>query len=82
MTRRAPAVSNVHISNVKVGNVTKGGKQVACFRAIVILGPVVGILDIFGNHCVMANSPGKARSAFPLHRSVEVTAGILSPDPY
>ena len=37
---RPPAVSNVHISNVKVGNVTKGGKQVSCFQAIVILGPV------------------------------------------
>jgi polygalacturonase len=37
---RPPVVSNVHISNVKVGNVTKGGKQVSCYQAIVILGPV------------------------------------------
>jgi polygalacturonase len=37
---RPPVVSNVHISNVRVGNVTKGGKQVSCFQAIVILGPV------------------------------------------
>jgi polygalacturonase len=33
-------VSNVQISNVKVGNVTKGGKQMSCFQAVVILGPV------------------------------------------
>jgi polygalacturonase len=37
---RPPVVSNVHISNVKVGNVSKGGKQVSCFQAIVVLGPV------------------------------------------
>ena len=37
---RPPVVSNVHISNVKVGNVTKAGKQVSCYQAIVILGPV------------------------------------------
>ena len=38
---RPPVVSNVHISNVKVGNVeAKGGKQASCFQAIVILGPV------------------------------------------
>ncbi|RJG10737.1 glycoside hydrolase family 28 protein [Massilia cavernae] len=37
---RPPQVSNVHISNVKVGNVTKGGKPVSCYQAIVILGPV------------------------------------------
>jgi polygalacturonase len=37
---RPPVVENVRISNVKVGNVTKGGKQVSCYQAIVILGPV------------------------------------------
>jgi polygalacturonase len=37
---RPPQVSNVHISNVKVGNVTKGGKQLSCFQAFVVLGPV------------------------------------------
>jgi polygalacturonase len=37
---RPPVVSNVHISNVKVGNVTKGGKQVSCYQAVVILGAV------------------------------------------
>lgn len=37
---RPPVVSNVHISNVKVGNVDKGGKQVSCFQTIVVLGPV------------------------------------------
>jgi polygalacturonase len=37
---RPPVVTNVHISNVKVGNVTKGGKQVSCYQAVVILGPV------------------------------------------
>ncbi|TFW27141.1 glycoside hydrolase family 28 protein [Massilia horti] len=37
---RPPVVSNVHISNVKVGTVTKGGKQLSSFQAIVILGPV------------------------------------------
>jgi polygalacturonase len=30
----------VHISNVKVGNVTKDGKKASCFQAVVILGPV------------------------------------------
>jgi polygalacturonase len=37
---RPPEVSDIHISNVRVGNVTKGGKQASCFQAIVILGPV------------------------------------------
>ncbi|GJI95323.1 hypothetical protein RugamoR57_20410 [Duganella caerulea] len=38
---RPPMVSNVHISNVKVGDVkTKDGKVVSCYQAIVILGPV------------------------------------------
>ncbi|HMC48746.1 MAG TPA: endopolygalacturonase, partial [Caballeronia sp.] len=37
---RPPMVSNVHISNVTVGNVNKGGKQLSCYQAIVILGPV------------------------------------------
>ncbi|MFA9217323.1 MAG: glycoside hydrolase family 28 protein [Sphingomonadaceae bacterium] len=37
---RPPVVSNVQISNVKVGNVNKAGKQTSCFQAIVILGPV------------------------------------------
>ncbi|MBY0238240.1 MAG: glycoside hydrolase family 28 protein [Burkholderiaceae bacterium] len=38
---RPPMVSNVHISNVKVGNVaTKSGQQASCFQAIVVLGPV------------------------------------------
>jgi polygalacturonase len=37
---RPPVVSNVHISNVRVGNVTRGGKQMSCYQAIVILGPV------------------------------------------
>jgi len=38
---RPPEVSNVHISNVKVGNVTtKDGKTFSCYQAIVILGPV------------------------------------------
>jgi polygalacturonase len=37
---RPPVVTNVHISNVKVGTVTKGGKQLSNYQAIVILGPV------------------------------------------
>ncbi len=37
---RPPVVSNVQISNVRVGNVNKNGKQVSCFQAIVVLGPV------------------------------------------
>jgi polygalacturonase len=37
---RPPVVSNVHISNVTVGNVTKNGAQLSCYQAIVILGPV------------------------------------------
>ena len=37
---RPPVVSNVHISNVRVGNVNKDGKQASCYQAIVILGPV------------------------------------------
>jgi polygalacturonase len=37
---RPPVVSNVQISNVKVGTVTKGGKQLSSYQAIVILGPV------------------------------------------
>ncbi|WP_235922668.1 glycoside hydrolase family 28 protein [Rugamonas aquatica] len=38
---RPPVVSDVHISNVRVGNVkTKDGKVVSCYQAIVILGPV------------------------------------------
>ncbi|MES2074763.1 MAG: glycoside hydrolase family 28 protein [Pseudomonadota bacterium] len=37
---RPPAVSNVQISHVTVGNVARQGRQVSCFQAIVILGPV------------------------------------------
>ncbi|WP_323145000.1 glycoside hydrolase family 28 protein [Massilia phyllosphaerae] len=38
---RPPEVSNVHISNVKVGNVaTKDGKRFSSYQAVVILGPV------------------------------------------
>jgi polygalacturonase len=37
---RPPVVSNILISNIKVGNVTKDGKTASCFQAIVILGPV------------------------------------------
>jgi len=37
---RPPEVSDIHISNVKVGNVTKGGKRASCYQAVVILGPV------------------------------------------
>ncbi|MEO7494360.1 MAG: glycoside hydrolase family 28 protein [Massilia sp.] len=37
---RPPSVTNVQISNVKVGNVKKDGKQVSCFQAFSILGPV------------------------------------------
>ena len=37
---RPPVVSNIHISNIKAGNVTKDGKTASCFQAIVILGPV------------------------------------------
>jgi polygalacturonase len=37
---RPPVVSNVQISNVKVGNVSKDGKRASCFQAIVVLGPV------------------------------------------
>nr|WP_315212235.1 glycoside hydrolase family 28 protein [uncultured Duganella sp.] len=37
---RPPVVSNIQISNIKVGNVTKDGKTASCFQAIVILGPV------------------------------------------
>jgi polygalacturonase len=37
---RPPEVSNVHISNVRVGNVNKDGKQLSSYQAIVVLGPV------------------------------------------
>jgi polygalacturonase len=38
---RPPEVRNVHISNVRVGNVkTKDGRQASCFQAFVVLGPV------------------------------------------
>jgi polygalacturonase len=37
---RPPTVTNVRISNVQVGNVAKDGKQVSCFQAFAILGPV------------------------------------------
>lgn len=37
---RPPQVSDVHISNVRVGNVSKGGKSGSCYQAVVILGPV------------------------------------------
>jgi polygalacturonase len=43
---RPPEVRNVHISNVKVGNVsTKAGAQASCFQAFVILGPVASDYD-------------------------------------
>ncbi len=37
---RPPQVSDIHISNVKVGNISKGGKSGSCYQAVVILGPV------------------------------------------
>jgi polygalacturonase len=37
---RPPEVRNIHISNVKVGNVDKNGKRLSSWQAIVILGPV------------------------------------------
>ncbi|WP_374358574.1 glycoside hydrolase family 28 protein [Pseudoduganella danionis] len=38
---RPPIVDNVHISNVKAGNVrTRDGKSASCYQAIVVLGPV------------------------------------------
>ncbi|WP_077035663.1 glycoside hydrolase family 28 protein [Pelomonas sp. KK5] len=38
---RPPAVSNVHISHVTVGNVARpGGAPASCYQAVVILGPV------------------------------------------
>lgn len=37
---RPPEVSDIHISNVRVGNVSKGAKSASCYQAIVILGPV------------------------------------------
>ena len=37
---RPPIVSNVHISNVRVGNVKSKTGQHSCYQAIVILGPV------------------------------------------
>jgi polygalacturonase len=38
---RPPEVRNMHISQVRVGNVkTKNGQQASCFQAFVVLGPV------------------------------------------
>jgi polygalacturonase len=37
---RPPAVSQVHISKVRVGNVAKHGAKVSCYQALVLLGPV------------------------------------------
>jgi polygalacturonase len=37
---RAPIVENVHISNVKVGNVATRDGQFSCFQALLLLGPV------------------------------------------
>ena len=37
---RPPQVSQVHISNVTVGNVSKGGQTASCYQAVVMLGPV------------------------------------------
>ncbi|MFZ6654459.1 glycoside hydrolase family 28 protein [Undibacterium sp. TJN19] len=37
---RPPVVTNVHISNVKVGNVQTSAGQFSCYQAVVILGPV------------------------------------------
>jgi len=37
---RPPQVSQVHISDVRVGNVNRDGRQQSCFQAVVILGPV------------------------------------------
>jgi polygalacturonase len=37
---RPPAVSNVRIENMRVGNVKSGGGEFSCYQAMVILGPV------------------------------------------
>jgi polygalacturonase len=37
---RPPAVSNVRIENLRVGNVRTGGGEFSCYQAMVILGPV------------------------------------------
>lgn len=37
---RPPVVSDIHISNVRVGNVMMNGVKASCYQAIVLLGPV------------------------------------------
>jgi polygalacturonase len=37
---RPPEVSDIHISDVRVGNVVKSGQAVSCYQALVVLGPV------------------------------------------
>jgi polygalacturonase len=37
---RPPVVSQVHISNVRVGNVDRKGRSLSCYQAVVVLGPV------------------------------------------
>jgi polygalacturonase len=37
---RPPQVSQVHVSNITVGNVTKKGRTASCHQAVVMLGPV------------------------------------------
>jgi polygalacturonase len=37
---RPPAISDVHISNLRVGNVKTADGEVSCYQAIAILGPV------------------------------------------
>jgi hypothetical protein len=37
---RPPVVSDVHISNLRVGNVTTPDGEFSCYQAMVLLGPV------------------------------------------
>ncbi len=37
---RPPAVTQVHISKLRVGNVMKNGAKASCYQALVLLGPV------------------------------------------
>jgi polygalacturonase len=74
---RPPVVSNIHISNIKTGNITKDGKTASCFQAIVILGPVasdyngpqpmppvVPVTDIFITDCDFGTPVNSAQPWF------------------
>ena len=87
---RPPQVSQVHISNITVGNVTKKGKTASCYQAVVMLGPVASdyngsapmpsvlpVSDVTITDCDFG-TPANAAQPFYLYNVTDLTLNKVS----